>query len=50
MSSRRMEGTMASISNKAANIGGAMVLYRPALFDGAFVEENGSIDGDTLYA
>lgn len=38
MSSRRMQGTMASLSHKAVNIGGVMVLGRPAPIDGAFVD------------
>jgi hypothetical protein len=38
MSLRRMQGTMASLSHKAVNIGGVMVLGRPAPFDGAFVD------------
>jgi len=38
MSLRCMQGTMASFSHKAVNIGGVTVLDRPAPFDGAFVD------------
>jgi hypothetical protein len=50
MSLRRIKGTIVSILNKVANIKGAIVLYRPALFNRAFVKENRSINSDTLYA
>jgi len=38
MSLRRMQETIASLSHKAVNIGGVMVLDRPAPFDRAFVD------------
>ena len=38
ISSRRMQGSSASLSYKAVIIGGVMVLGRPAPFDGAFVD------------
>jgi len=38
MSLRRMQGTMASLSHKAVNIRGVMVLGQPAPFDRAFVD------------
>jgi hypothetical protein len=36
--SLRCKGTIASLSHKVVDIGGAMVLGRPAAFDGAFVD------------
>jgi hypothetical protein len=33
-----MQGRIASLSHKTVNIGGVMVLGRPAPFDGAFVD------------
>jgi hypothetical protein len=38
MSSRRTQGTNSSLSYKAVNIGGVMVLGRPAPFNRAFVD------------